>query len=209
MSRNRPLGRLALVLVVCTLVILGAAEMASVRHRPSHRQVRSVAWYTQGIPEQPPLLLVDGIVDNQPLFQRWRSDTGSRIATVHRRITRAYSFDKRHLKKGQLTLAFLPAAPPVTLTVLVYRGRSVKNTTDGGAGQLICSGTWSAYPTRVVGCLANHGKGVSLALTSQLWSEARILVVAALWVPLRKIRGYAPGDNQESWRILLSSGSGR
>ncbi len=207
MRRDRLLWRLPLVLGVSALLALGAALMHSAGHPASQQKVRRVTWYLQGIPEQPPLLLVDGLVDNQPLFQRWRHNTASRLVAVTRNNTRAYSFDKNHVKHSMLTLSFLPATPPVTLTVLLYQGGSVSSAEGGAAGRLICSGTWSAYPTRVVGCIAAHGKDVTLAVTSEQWSEARILVIAALWVPLRKIQGYTPGDNQESWRILLSSGS--
>ena len=66
----------------------------------------------------------------------------------------------------------------------------------------MCSGSMTRFPSRLTGCLARHSKVVSLKLSPIQWSEVRIVVVAALWVPLRNVQGYVPGHNQQSRKIL-------
>ena len=170
-------------------------------HTSIPKDVQQLTWYAEGVPEQPPVLLVDGRADDQLSFQRWQNSRGLKTYSAEGNGSQ-FSIVKRSIKHRQLTLSFLPFAPPVTLQVLVFRGPSTADTT--AAGGLVCSGSMTRFPSRLIGCLARHGKDVSLKLSPIQWSEVRIVVVAALWVPLRNVQGYVPGHNQQSWKILLS-----
>jgi hypothetical protein len=186
------LGRTVLLIIL--MGGLGACSHDRVQH------ASPTLYYLAGIPEVKPDLIVNDRRVIPAQSWRWQSSTGLEVMR-----SRATAGGPPSLSSnGHPDFSFDPYAPPVTLRVTALDLSRQRQGTHAAGTSLVSSGVASLVHDRSAsGCIRLEGKSFAIELSARQWARTRLLIISALWLPLRYAHGYEVGSNQVSWVLRI------